>query len=79
METLFGIVPDETLPSGTYKTIFDPGIARKLIRRGCVLYDIKPHRDNASKTIFVFEVSAHFERCLKELWQKGGDRSGNED
>lgn len=79
METLFGIMPSVVEDIPPCKSIFDPGMARKLIQSGCILYDIKPHRDNAAKTVFVFKVNAHFERCLEELRRKGGERSGIEE
>ena len=38
-----------------YKSIFTPYVARKLLRMGNPIFDIKPDKNNLSKTIFIFE------------------------
>lgn len=52
------------------KSVFSPGIARKLIQSGCHLVDIKPSKENHDKTIFIFEETQEFlERlsdCIKQ-------------
>jgi len=40
-----------------YKGIFTPYVARRLLRMGNPIYDIKPDKKNPDKTIFVFEVT----------------------
>ena len=37
------------------KCIFTPYVARKLLKMGNVIIDIKPCKENRDKTIFVFE------------------------
>lgn len=44
--------------------IFNPKIARKLIKSGFILIDIKPHKENKDRTVFVFKRT---ESLLKEL------------
>ena len=38
-----------------YKSIFTPYVARNLLRMGNTIFDIKPDKNNSSKTIFIFE------------------------
>lgn len=35
--------------------IFNPKIARLLVKEGCKIIDIKPQKENTDKTIFIFE------------------------
>lgn len=43
-----------------YKSIFSPSIARKLLKLGNQIYDIKADKKNKDKTIFIFEVTEKF-------------------
>lgn len=43
-----------------YKEIFTPYVARRLLKMGNPIYDIKPQKENRDKTIFVFEVTGKF-------------------
>ena len=52
-----------------FKLVFNAGIARRLIRMGVPVADIKQDRDNADKTVFVFKNDANFrilinKKCL---------------
>lgn len=49
------------------KLIFDPKIARKLLKQGFVVIDIKPNRENTDKSIFVFENTDEFKAALEKL------------
>lgn len=53
------------------KLVFNAGVARKLIKAGCQVVDIKQSRENADKTIFAFKNDEHFrvefEKINKEL------------
>ena len=50
------------------RLIFDAKIARKLLKMGFVVIDIKPNRENTEKSIFVFENTDEFkERVLSSL------------
>ncbi|MEY8415641.1 hypothetical protein AAK964_05020 [Tissierella praeacuta] len=37
-----------------YVTIFTAGLARQLLKKGYMIADIKPHRENEDASIFVF-------------------------
>lgn len=40
-----------------YKLIFEPRVARYLLKCGHVIYDIKPNKNNSERTIFVFKLT----------------------
>ena len=42
------------------KLIFNMGVARELLRNGCVICDLKPDRENKDKTVPVFKCDDHF-------------------
>lgn len=46
------------------RLIFDAKIARKLLKMGFVVIDIKPNRENTDKSIFVFENTDEFKVAL---------------
>ena len=46
------------------RLIFDAKIARKLLKMGYVVIDIKPNRENTDKSIFVFENTEEFQHAL---------------
>lgn len=47
--------------------IFNPKMARDLLKKGYIIIDIKPFKDDKDKTIFVFERN---EDILKEVYSK---------
>lgn len=53
------------------KLVFNAGVARKLLKAGCVICDIKQSRENADKTVFAFKndelFKSEFEKLNKEL------------
>lgn len=49
------------------KLIFAPMIARRLLKAGCQIIDIKADRDDTKKTIFVFKKDEQFETALSEI------------
>lgn len=49
------------------RLIFDAKIARKLLKMGFVVIDIKPNRENTDKSIFVFENTEEFKEALTQL------------
>lgn len=51
----------------TSRLIFDAKIARKLLKMGHVVIDIKPNRENTDKTIFVFENTDEFKNTLSQI------------
>lgn len=46
------------------RLIFDAKIARKLLKQGFVVTDIKPNRENTDKSIFIFENTEEFKQAL---------------
>lgn len=46
------------------KLIYNPSIARQLLKRGNVVVDIKPNKIRKRETIFVFECT---DKLLKDL------------
>lgn len=53
------------------KLIFSNAIARHLIQKGHKVIDIKPHKENKDRTIFVFEVDENFEKDFLSCTSKG--------
>lgn len=49
------------------KIIFSHSIARKLIKAGCVLVDIKPSKTEENNSVFVFEVNDLFNIKMTEF------------
>ena len=49
------------------RLIFDAKIARKLLKMGFVVIDIKPNRENTDKSIFVFENTDKFKLELTQI------------
>ena len=52
------------------RLIFDAKIARKLLKQGFVVIDIKPNRENTDKSIFVFENTEEFQQALTEIMEE---------
>ena len=49
------------------RLVFDAKIARKLLKMGYVVIDIKPNRENTDKSIFVFENTDEFKQALAQI------------
>lgn len=47
-----------------YKSIFTAGVARKLLKLGNPIYDIKPDKNNKDKSIFIFEETEKFKKDM---------------
>lgn len=43
-----------------YKAIFTPYVARRLLKMGHKIADIRPRKESPSETIFIFEVDETF-------------------
>ena len=52
------------------KVIFNPAMARKLLKAGNPIKDIKPDNSDIDKTIFLFEVTDKFMEDFIRLGQK---------
>ena len=55
------------------KLIFSPNVARKLLKLGNTIIDIKPNRNNKLKTVFVFKNDEHFRNTYGEAVTKKED------
>lgn len=49
------------------KLIFSPTVARKLLKQGHVIVDIKPKKENRSESIFIFEDTEKFREDLSTI------------
>lgn len=50
-----------------YKLIFSPIVARKLLKMGHVIVDIKPNKNNKEMTVFIFENTEKFRNDLSTI------------
>ncbi len=51
------------------KSIFTPYVARRLLRMGNPIIDIKPCKENKDKTIFVFENTEKLKKDMVSATQ----------
>lgn len=49
------------------KSIFAPNTARRLLKMGNVIIDIKPNKDNHEKTIFIFKDDEKLRKDLSAI------------
>lgn len=54
-----------------YKIIFKTYLARHLLLMGNPIVDIKPDKNNTTKTLFVFEETEKFKQDLATLLSEG--------
>ena len=52
-----------------YKEIFTPYVARRLLKMGNPIYDIKPKKEDRNKTIFVFEITEKLQKDIASATQ----------
>ena len=52
------------------KLIFNAGTARSLLKANCQIIDVKPDRENADKTVFVFKNDEHFQKEFERINQE---------
>ena len=50
-----------------FKLVFNSGVARRLLRMGINIADIKADRANPDKTVFVFKRTSEFEAAFAEI------------
>lgn len=50
-----------------YKLVFNAGVARRLLKMGIPVADIKADRANKDKTIFVFKRTTEFEEAFTQI------------
>jgi len=46
-------------------TVFNAGLAKKLIKMGYIVRDIQPNRENPLKTVFFFDASEEIKKIIK--------------
>ena len=47
-------------------TVFNAGLAKKLIKMGYIVRDIQPNRENPLKTVFFFDASEEIKKIIKD-------------
>jgi len=47
-------------------TVFNAGLAKKLIKLGYVVKDIEPNRENPQKTVFFFEATEEIKKIIND-------------
>ena len=58
------------------KTVMYPNVARKLLKMGYRIIDIKPKKEDAKSSLFIFAVEGEFKKDFNNLmiefeaWQK---------
>lgn len=50
-----------------YKSVFVPGIARKLLKMGHPICDIKPKKENPDASIFIFAETEKFKNDFASI------------
>ena len=50
-----------------FKLVFNAGVARRLLRMGVPIADIKSDRANPDKTVFVFKRTPEFEAAFTQI------------
>lgn len=50
-----------------YKLVFNSGVARRLLKMGVNIADIKADRTNPDKTVFVFKRTPEFEDAFTQI------------
>ena len=56
------------------KIVFEPQIARKLLKDGCQIIDIKPNKDDKKRTVFVFKNDDNFKEHIASILQKRNEK-----
>lgn len=57
----------ENVTKKEYKLVFNAGVARRLVRMGINIADIKSDRTNPDKTVFVFKRTPEFEAAFEQM------------
>ena len=53
--------------SKEYISIFKPQVARKLLKLGNQIYDIKADKNNTDRTIFIFKNTDKLQKDLSDI------------
>ena len=57
-------------------TVFNAGLAKKLIKLGYVVKDIKPNRENPQKTVFFFDASEEIKSIINDYRNRKREAKG---
>lgn len=57
-------------------TVFNAGLAKKLIKMGYIVRDIEPNKENPLKTVFFFEDSAEIKNIIKDYQNRKREAKG---
>lgn len=57
-------------------TVFNAGLAKKLIKLGYVVKDIKPNRNNPQKTVFFFEATEEIKNIINDYRNRKREAKG---
>ena len=58
---------NENIVKKETKLVFNMGVARNLLRRGCTVVDLKPDRENKDRTVVVFKADENFWNEFKSI------------
>lgn len=56
------------------RSVFNPGVARRLLKMGNPIYDIKPKKEMPDASIFLFEATDKFHSDLAEILAKQAEQ-----
>lgn len=62
-----------------YKLVFNAGVARRMLRMGLNIADIKSDRANPDKTVFVFKRTPEFEEIFAQINKEIADTKAAEE
>lgn len=57
-------------------TVFNAGLAKKLIKLGYVVRDIKPNKENPLKTVFFFDASEEIKNIINDYRNRKKEAKG---
>ena len=57
-------------------TVFNAGLAKKLIKLGHVVRDIQPNRENPLKTVFFFDASEEIKNIINDYRNRKREAKG---
>lgn len=57
-------------------TVFNAGLAKKLIKMGYIVRDIKPNKNNPQKTVFFFDATEEIKNIIKNYQAKRKEAKG---
>jgi hypothetical protein len=61
------MITDNEKDTRVSRLVTDARIARKLLKRGFFVIDIKPNKSNPDKSVFIFENTDEFKVALDEV------------